>query len=84
MGLLSRIKGTIKAGIGAVNEEAKHPGRPPAHKVQQNPFHRDEAARQASAAADKDRGKNAGEATPWYLDGQNDGWDDTNPGDDKK
>ncbi|MFN7144841.1 MAG: hypothetical protein ACK4YP_13780 [Myxococcota bacterium] len=78
MGLLSRIKDKVKSGLGAIQEEAKHPGRPPAHKVQSNPFHRDEAARIAGEAADKDRKKNAGEDKPWYLDGQNDGWDDTN------
>jgi hypothetical protein len=84
MGLLSRIKDKVKSGLGAVNEEAKHPGRPPAHKVSSNAFHRDEAARAAGDAADKDRKKNAGEDKPWYLDGDNDGWDHTNPTDDKK
>jgi hypothetical protein len=84
MGLLTRIKDKVKAGISAVSEEAKHPGRPPGHKVQQNPFHRDEASRLAAEAADKARKKNAGDDQPWYLDGQNDGWDDTNPNGDKK
>ncbi len=84
MGLLSRIKDKVKAGLAAVNDEAKHPGRPPAHKASSNPFHRDEAARVASEAADKGRKKNAGEDKPWYLDGENDGWDDTNPNEEKK
>lgn len=29
-------------------------------------------------------GTNAAEDKPWYLDGENDGWDDTNPDADKK
>ncbi len=81
MGLLSRIKDKVKAGLGAVNEEAKHPGRPPAHKVSQNVFHRDDPP--AAAKTEPDRKKNAGEDKPWYLDGENDGWDDTNPDKDK-
>ena len=84
MGLFSRIKEKVKAGIGAVNEEAKHPGRPPAHKVSSNLFHRDEAAATAKAAADPTRKKNAGEDKPWYLDGANDGWDDVNVQPDEK
>lgn len=84
MGLLSKLKDKVKAGISAVNDEAKHPGRPPSHKVDQNAFHRDEAARVAAEAADKSRKKNAGDDKPWYLDGENDGWDDTNPDREKK
>lgn len=29
-------------------------------------------------------GTNAAEAKPWYLDGENDGWDETNPDAEKK
>jgi hypothetical protein len=79
MGLLSKLKDKVKAGLGAVSEEAKHPGRPPAHRVDHNVFHRDEAAKPAKDAAEASRKKNAEEDKPWYLDGGNDGWDETNP-----
>ncbi|MES2644008.1 MAG: hypothetical protein V4850_31250 [Myxococcota bacterium] len=84
MGLFSKIKEKVKAGLGAAKEEANHPGRPPSHRVDHNAFHRDEAARVAKEAADPSRKKNAGEDKPWYLDGQNDGWDDVNVEQDPK
>ncbi|MDO9280721.1 MAG: hypothetical protein Q7U06_02365 [Pseudomonadota bacterium] len=89
MGLFSRLKDKVKAGLGAAKEEANHPGRPPSHRVDHNVFHRegsdrDEAARVAKAAADPTRKKNAGEDKPWYLDGENDGWDDVNVTPDEK
>jgi hypothetical protein len=74
MGLLSRIKDKVKAGLGG--PETKPQARP-APATQPGPS-RDEAARVAAEAADKARKKNAGEDKPWYLDGANDGWDDTN------
>ena len=85
MGLLKRLKDKVKAGLGAVTEEANHPGRPPSHRVDHSVFHRDEAARLAKEAADPARKKNGAEDKPWYLDGENDGWDDVNvQPDDKK
>jgi hypothetical protein len=92
MGLLSRLKDKVKSGLGAVSEEAKHPGRPPAHKASENPFHdqpgeraaRETAAKNAKDAADPARKKNAGDDKPWYLDGSNDGWDEVNPEKDQK
>ncbi len=93
MGLLKRLKDKVKAGLGAVTEEANHPGRPPSHRVDHSVFHRqsnpeeslrDGAARIAKEAADPARKKNGAEDKPWYLDGENDGWDDVNVQPDEK
>jgi hypothetical protein len=86
MGLFERVKNRIKSGIGAVTEEARHPGRPPSHKASSNPFHAQPEEKRAAkeAAADVKATQEAaptkgGVAKPWYLDGNNDGWDDTDP-----
>ena len=77
MGFLGKLKDKVKAGIGAISEEAKHPGRPPAHRVSGNPFH--EAATPAASKEKNENRADRGEGKPWFLDGDNDGWDDTNP-----
>lgn len=69
MGLLSRIKRKLTS----IAEEANHPGRPPPHKESENPFYAQERApvKPPEAPTPTDR--------PWYLDGSQEGWDDTNP-----
>lgn len=76
MGLLSRIKNKL----AAIGEEAKHPGRPPPHKESENPYYAHERAKpaepEAKPAGDK---KGSDTAKPWYLDGTQEGWDETDP-----
>lgn len=71
MGLLSRIKNKL----AAINEEARHPGRPPAHKESENPFY----AHERAPAPPSPEARPSDTAKPWYLDGTQEGWDDTNP-----
>jgi hypothetical protein len=61
----------LVGGVRALNEEARHPGRPPTHRASGNPFHVEPEERRRPA--------DGPEARPWFLDGSNDGWDDTNP-----
>lgn len=98
MGLLRNLAKMVVGAAKAVKEEANHPGRPPAHKVDTNPFHRDEPAPVAPAApaapshaaedlaagqtASGQVGAKANQdrtGRPWYLDGTQEGWDDTDP-----
>lgn len=78
MGLLSRIKNKL----ASINEEAKHPGRPPPHKETENPYYAHERAHEGAkpgvnpAGAEK---KGRDTAKPWYLDGTQEGWDETDP-----
>ncbi len=71
MGLLTRIKNKL----AALNEEAKHPGRPPPHKESENAYYAHERA--APEAAPTKKGSDT--AKPWYLDGTQEGWDETDP-----
>lgn len=73
MGLLSRLKDKVKEKVGA--------GTPAARPADGTHFDRDAAAAAAKKAGEAAHPgkKNAGDDKPWYLDGQNDGWDDTNP-----
>ena len=82
MGLLSRIKARLKSGVNAVNEEAKHPGKPPSYIEHDSPFFKGPTkddkpggAAPAGAPAPGAAPKRAdrGESTPWFLDGQQDG-----------
>jgi hypothetical protein len=76
MGLLSRIKDKVKEKVAGV------PNARPADGTHQD---RDAAAAAAKKAGEGTHAKkNAGDDKPWYLDGQNDGWDETNPNADKK
>lgn len=115
MGLLRNLAKKVVGAAKAAKEEANHPGRPPAHKVDGNPFHQDDpppkapgvpaAARSAApanpsppppaaplshAAEDLAAGQTASgqvgvkanqdrTGRPWYLDGTQEGWDDTDP-----
>ncbi len=69
MGLRSLAKKLV-GGVRALSEEAKHPGRPPTYKASENPFHVEPEEKQP---------RNGTTDKPWFLDGTNDGWDDTNP-----
>jgi hypothetical protein len=89
MGLLRNLAKKVVGGVKAVREEAKHPGRPPTFKASENPFVREPEEKIAHDKAKAEikadaKGKNAATDKPWYLDGQNDGWDETNPGEKKE
>ena len=51
MGLLRNLAKKVVGAAKAVKDEAAHPGRPPSHKVDTNPFHRDDPPAAAPAAA---------------------------------
>ena len=110
MGLLSRVKGRIKRQVeavkgvlGAVQEEAKYPGRPQPHMAARNPLwggeedappagvepQADAPAVSSTAGApavdpyaEPARGEEEapGGGQFWFLEGETDGWDETNPG----
>lgn len=86
MGLLRKLAQKVIGGAKAVHAEANHPGQPPPHKASQNPFYEQPEERIAHQKAKEAAQANAKDSTksdqPWFLDGSNDGWDDTNP--DKK
>lgn len=86
MGILKRIKGRVSSGVGlvkdgiqAVHEESKQPEKP---------------AASSGAAGDQEASANSempeierpvedeapGGGPFWFLDGENDGWEETNPG----
>jgi len=83
----------VKEGISAIQEEAKYPGRPPGHRAADDPLWKDsppqDAAPKEAVPAAKTPPVPAeqrpveeeapGGGTFWFLDGENDGWDDTNP-----
>jgi hypothetical protein len=73
MGLLSRIK----SKLGAIAEEAKFPGRPPPHKESENPFYADERVPKPGPPPAPAQEKGTQTDKPWYLDGTQEGWDET-------
>jgi hypothetical protein len=85
MGLLRNLAKKVVGAAKAVHEEANHPGRPPAHKVSGNPFHQDPpkpAVTPAPKAPEPRKAESASQertGRPWYLDGTQDGWDETDP-----
>ena len=81
----------VKEGITAIQEEAKYPGRPPGHRAADDPHWKDSPA--ASSAPSAEPKEPPAPAVPrpveeeapgggrfWFLDGENDGWEETNPG----
>lgn len=76
MGIIRRLGRKVKEGLGSIREEAKHPGRPPGHKVSQNEYWEKDAKKPAEAAAEK-KGKDESRDF-WFLDGSDaDGWENT-------
>ncbi|MEE2750453.1 MAG: hypothetical protein VX519_03420 [Myxococcota bacterium] len=86
MGILKRIKGRVsssvglvKEGIQAIHEEASYPGKQPGFR---------EAAEGTGEPLDRDmpeierpvEDEAPGGGPFWFLDGENDGWEETNPG----
>lgn len=103
MGLFRSLAKRVATGIGAIKQDATHPGRPPTFRAAANPFVAEpedriahEKAKEAirAAAVKKPAATTPGPTLPtpaataterpWYLDGENDGWDETNPEPDKK
>ena len=79
MGLIRKFGRKVKKGLGSLREEAKHPGRPPGHKVSQNPYWEKEKAKAAASGEDPAEKKTVDERGDyWFLDGSDvDGWDQT-------
>ncbi len=78
MGLIRRIARKVKKGLDDIKDEANHPGRPAGHRESENPYW--EKPEDKPPADEKTSQK----SDFWFLDGDNDGWDDTNPTDDKE
>lgn len=72
MGLIRRIARKVKKGLDEAKEEAAHPGRPAGHRESENPYW--------EKPEDKAPKKKDGDF--WFLDGENEGWGETNPTDD--
>lgn len=100
MGILGKVKGSIKRRmeavrdvVGAVQEEAKYPGRPQPHMAARNPLWGGESGaapteREPAAPppidpyASPTRGEEEapGGGDFWFLEGETEGWEQTNPG----
>ena len=87
MGILKRIKGRVSTGVGlvrdgiqAVNEEARHPGRAPGYKREVVEEAAPPESRKMPASERPVEEEAPGGGTFWFLDGENDGWEETNPG----
>lgn len=84
MGRIRELAGKVIRGLRAANEEAAHPGRPPGHKVSQNPFFEPPpvARQEVPPPPVPPPAKAPTDDTPWYLKGEqgDPGWDETNPG----
>ena len=79
MGLLRSFAKKVVGAAKAVQEEAKHPGVPPAHKASENPFHEPPAAKVAPKVAPPKEAADGRTEKPWYLQGDTEGWDETDP-----
>lgn len=88
MGILKRIKGRVVAGLGAVREEGRHPGGP----VDRGDFRDPDLSRGAPETPEEaplptatapQATKSPGGQEYWFLDGDAEGWDQTNPTADK-
>ena len=74
MGLIRRIARKVKKGLDDAREEAAHPGRPAGHRESENPYwEKPEDKKPAEQQKDSDF---------WFLDGENEGWSETNPTED--
>lgn len=85
MGLLKRIKGRVSSGVGlvkegiqAINDEARHPGVAPSYREEAdpNPPQREPETPESQRPVEEEA---PGGGRFWFLDGENDGWEDTNP-----
>jgi hypothetical protein len=92
MGLRDRIKGRLKSireGAKEIHEEARHPGRPAPHMVPRNKLW---AAEEGKSPPPPPEQASKQEIDPfkrqdavkedqefWFLEGDNEGWDQTNP-----
>lgn len=92
---LSRVRKVAADGLEAIRVEASHPGRPQPHRVGRNPAWQTEEDRQADRATPSVEYRPGGDtgvdpyARPtqdgaagddaWYLKGEHEGWDQTNP-----
>ncbi|MCB9778892.1 MAG: hypothetical protein H6742_10045 [Alphaproteobacteria bacterium] len=95
-GRLSKVRSLVRDSAHALNEEAAHPGEPQPHRRGHNPFHQTVADLEAAEATPRavyqpggdtsadPFARNDQDATEsgnaWYLEGDHDGWDETNPG----
>jgi len=78
MGLLGKVRGKVnrglkrvKAGLKHLSPEARPAGHPPMYEGHAPKPPPPAPATQAPAS---------GEGDYWYLQGEHDGWDETNPG----
>ena len=92
---LSDLRRLAGEGVAALNDEAAHPGEPQPHRRGHNPIHRtvaDLAAAEGTPSAAYQPGGDrsvdplarpardgAAGDDAWYLQGQDEGWTDTNP-----
>ena len=84
MGILKRIKGRVVAGLDTLRDEGRHPGAP----IDRGTF-RDETIKrdtdespESPALSDVSGAKtkpSPGGQEYWFLDGDAEGWDETNP-----
>lgn len=92
MGLRDRLKGRLKSireGVKEIHEEARHPGRPAPHMVPRNKLWAAEEGKspppspEQAAAPEIDPFKQKAAVKEdqefWFLEGDNEGWDQTNP-----
>ncbi len=85
MGILKRIKGRVSSGVGlvkegiqAIHEEASHPGKQPGFR---------ESVEETGGPSEREmpeierpvEDEAPGGGPFWFLDGENDGWEETNP-----
>ncbi len=73
MGLIRRIARKVKKGLDEAKDEATHPGRPAGHRESENPYWEKPEDKQPEEPSKKKDGDF------WFLDGENEGWGDTNP-----
>jgi hypothetical protein len=101
-GLLGRVRRKVKGGLSkvkdglqALNDEAKHPGRPPAHHAADSPFWQDADKRMPAGQAKEPPPPPPGDPTVpkptdttdrdgepfWFMQDEEDleGWEQTNP-----
>ena len=85
----------VKEGMSAIQEEAKYPGRPPGHRAADDPLWKDPGQQEEASAPTKEADAPKPPPVPaeqrpveeeapgggafWFLDGENDGWEETNP-----
>ena len=86
MGILKRIKGRVSSGVGlvkdgiqAIQEESKRPEEPAdSSEASEEPEVSTSSEMPEVERPVEDEAPGGGPF--WFLDGENDGWDETNPG----